>query len=347
MIKAAFAIPGDIDQPTGGYAYDRRVLALLPEHGIDIEHLPLPRSFPKPSGMDLCTTAQALVAPSKDTVLLIDGLAYGAFSAATIAAMTHKIVALVHHPLAFETGIAPDRAAILLATETAALAHAERVIVTSRMTAALLQSDLSVPAEKIVVAEPGTDPSTRARGSGNPVQILAVGSIIPRKAYLVLIEALAGLTANDWRLTIAGGTRDHDEFSKVEAALRAHDLTERVAFVGAIDTTALDELYAAADLFVMPSLFEGYGMALAEAMARGLPIICTTGGAAAETVPDAAAIKVPPADVAELQNAIRSTLEDAAIRASLSDASWVAAQSLPRWTDTAKIIANVIRDVAK
>ena len=77
IVRAAFAIPGDIDLPTGGYAYDRRVLALLPELGIDIEHMPLPRTFPRPSGMDLCTTAQLLVAPPRDTVLLIDGLAYG------------------------------------------------------------------------------------------------------------------------------------------------------------------------------------------------------------------------------------------------------------------------------
>ena len=100
MIHAGFAIPGDIDLPTGGYAYDRRILVLLPQFGVEIEHMALPRAFPTPSGLDLCATAQALAAAPAGTVLLIDGLAYGAFSAATLASIPHRIVALVHHPLA-------------------------------------------------------------------------------------------------------------------------------------------------------------------------------------------------------------------------------------------------------
>jgi glycosyltransferase involved in cell wall biosynthesis len=320
-------------------------MALLPDLGIDIEHMPLPRSFPRPSGMDLCTTAQALVAPSKDTVLLIDGLAYGAFSTATVAALTHTVVALVHHPLAFETGIGPERAAHLLATETAALARANHVIVTSRMTSEILQANLAVPAAKITVAEPGTDPAPRAIGTGSPLQILAVGSVVPRKGYSVLIEALAGLKASEWQLTIAGATRDADELARVETALAAKGLTDRISLVGAVDDASLAKLYAAADLFVMPSLFEGYGMVLAEAMARGLSIICTTGGAAAETCPDGAAIKVPPGDAVALETALRRALGDGNLRKSLADASWAAGQKLPRWTDTARIIATVLKDV--
>ena len=351
MTKVAFAIPGDIEQPTGGYAYDRHVLALLPDFGIDIEHLPLPRSFPRPSGMDLCTTAQALVAPSKDTVLLIDGLAYGAFSAATIAALTHKVVALVHHPLAFETGIDADRAAVLLASETAALAHATRIIVTSRMTSQLLQSDLAVPAAKITVAEPGTDAAPRATGTGvgtgSPLQLLAVGSIVPRKGYAVLIEALARLGDLDWQLTIVGATRDLTELARVEDAIAASGLGDRMTIAGAVDEAALVALYDRADLFVMPSLFEGYGMVLTEAMARGLPIVCTTGVAAAETVPDGAALKVPPGNASALGAALHRALGDALLRASLADASWSAGQTLPRWTDTAQTIATVLKDVAR
>jgi glycosyltransferase involved in cell wall biosynthesis len=347
MTKAAFAIPGDIDLPTGGYAYDRRILALLPELGVDIEHMPLPRSFPRPSGMDLCTTAQALVAPSKDTVLLIDGLAYGAFSAATVAAITHKVIALVHHPLAFETGIGPERAAVLLASETAALARADHIIVTSRMTAVILQADLAVPANKITVAEPGTDPAPRATGSDNPFHILAVGSIVPRKGYTVLVEALAGLKDQDWQLTIAGATRDTGELALVEAAIAAHELAERITIARAVDDATLSSLYANADLFVMPSLFEGYGMVLAEAMARGLPIVCTTGGAAAETVPDGAAIKVPPGDAAALATGLRRAIGNQQARQALADAAWTAGQKLPSWNDTARVIATVIKEVAR
>ncbi len=96
----------------------------------------------------------------------------------------------------------------------------------------------------------------------------------------------------------------------------------------------------------MPSLYEGYGMALAEAMARGLPIVSTTGGAAAETVPEAAAIKVAPGDEDALAAAIHNLLADPALRSRMADASWTAGQKLPRWEDTARIIAGVIRGVA-
>ena len=346
IVRAAFAIPGDIDLPTGGYAYDRRVLALLPELGIDIEHMPLPRAFPRPSGMDLCTTAQLLVAPHRDTVLLIDGLAYGAFSTATVAAMTHKIIALVHHPLAFETGIGPERAAVLLASETAALARANHVIVTSAMTKAIIEANYAVPAGKITVAEPGTDEAPRSTGTGSPLQLLAVGSIVPRKAYPVLIDALVGLSGRDWHLTIAGAARDADELAEVQSTMAERGIEDRVTLTGAVDDATLAALYDKADLFVMSSLFEGYGMVLAEAMARGLPIVCTTGGAAAEVVPEGAAIKVPPGDVRALETALRQALSDGKLRKALADASWAAGQKLPRWSETARIIAGVIKDVA-
>ena len=347
MIHAGFAIPGDIDLPTGGYAYDRRVLALLPQFGVEIEHMVLPRAFPKPSGLDLCATAQALAAAPAGTVLLIDGLAYGAFSAATLASIPHRIVALVHHPLAFEAGIGPERAEALLKSETAALARANHVIVTSAMTKAIVEASLAVPANKITIAEPGTDPAPRSTGTGAPLQMLAVGSIVPRKGYTVLVEALQSLAAADWRLTIAGATRDAAELDHVNAAIAAAGLQNRIELAGAVDGDTLARLYAAADLFVMPSLFEGYGMVLAEAMARGLPIVCTTGGAAAETVPDSAGLKVPPGDAAALATALGRAISDDALRSRLADASWSAGQKLPRWSDTARIIADVIKEVAR
>ncbi len=347
MSRAAFAIPGDIDQPTGGYAYDRRLLALLPGMGIDVEHVPLPRAFPRPSGMDLRTAAQALAGVDASTVLLIDGLAYGAFSTATLAAIPHRIVALVHHPLAFETGIGPDRAAALLASETQALGRSNHIIVTSSMTAQLLRTNLQVPAAKITVAEPGTDPASRAVGSDGTLSLLAVGSIVPRKGFTVLVEALADLNQHDWRLTIAGAASDHDELARLELAIAAAGLAGRVSFAGAVDAVALDRLYAQADVFVMSSLFEGYGMALAEAMARGLPIVCTTGGAALETVPDAAAVKVPPGNTDALRTALRRVIKTPALRLELADAAWAAGQALPRWEDTARIVATVLEDVAR
>ena len=115
--------------------------------------------------------------------------------------------------------------------------------------------------------------------------------------------------------------------------------------IGNVGSSDLDALYARADLFVMPSLYEGYGMVLAEAMARGLAVVCTTGGAAAETVPDAAALKVAPGDPIAFGAAVARMLEDADLRGRMADAAWAAGQTLPRWTDTARIIAEVLTQV--
>jgi glycosyltransferase involved in cell wall biosynthesis len=341
--NCAFVIPGDLTLATGGYAYDRRVLAGLIAHGVTVSHVPLPGSYPSPTAADIAASAAVLAGLPADTTLLIDGLAYGAFPASLLARIKQRIVALVHHPLGLETGVPPARAAELIQLETAALAHADHVVVTSPLTKRILVADFAVPAVRITVAEPGTVPAERARGSGDGrMQLLAVGSIVPRKGYSVLVKALSGL-AGDWRLAIAGSPRDAEEVARVERCILSEGLHNRIEFVGAVDDDALDALYARADLFVMPSLFEGYGMVLAEAMARGLPIVCTTGGAAAETVPDDAALKVPPGDYAALRKAIFRAITEPDLRQRLADASWAAGQRLPRWADTARIIATAIK----
>ena len=346
MTDAAFAIPGDIDLPTGGYTYDRRVLALLADNGVAVRHIRLPDSFPDPSEGDL-DEARRLLSLPKPTVLLIDGLAYGAMPAALIRSLQNPIVALVHHPLCLEAGVLKARQDELYALEKAALALARRVIVSSPTTAATLVADFAVPADRITVAEPGTDPAPRAQRTGKPPQLLAVGSIVPRKAYDVLVRALAPLASRDWQLIIVGpADRSAPALATLQAAIQETGLAQRITLAGPADRQRLDTFYATADVFLMPSLYEGYGMVLAEAMARGLPIVCTTGGAAASTVPDAAAIKVPPGDVAALSEAVCRLLDDPPLRRRLSDAAWVAGQKLPRWEATARIIAGVMRDIA-
>ena len=344
MTSAVFAIPGNIDLPTGGYIYDRRVLALLPGLGVTVRHLALPGSFPAPTAADLAETERLLAALPADGAVVIDGLAYGAMPAELVARVRAAIVALVHHPLCLEAGLPPARQRQLKDLETAALALARTVVTTSPTTARTLAADFAVPAHKITVAEPGTDPAPRATGTGSPVQLLAVGAVVPRKAYDLLVRALSPLADRDWRLTMAGPTdRSAEALAALRAALLEGGLGHRVTLLGAVDQQRLAELYAKADIFVMSSLYEGYGMVLGEAMARGLPIVCTTGGAAAETAPDTAAIKVPPGDQAALTAAIGRLIDEPDLRARMADAAWAAAQGLPRWEDTARAIANVIK----
>ena len=344
MTRASFLIPGDLSLPTGGYAYDRRILGMLSARDVDVAHVELSASFPNPTKADLAETAEIVGALPRETVLLIDGLAYGAMPAELIREFDRPIVALCHHPLALEAGLSLERSAELKASEIAALAFAREVIVTSPATSAILIQDFGVEPNRITVALPGTDPAPRARGAGSPFQLLAVGSIVPRKGYDVLVRALEKTDSQDWHLNIAGAD---DRSPRTAAELRdlisALGLARRVTLNGAVSDERLAELYAKADLFVMSSLFEGYGMVLAEAMARGLPIVSTTGGAAAETVPDAAAIKVPPGDVSAFAEALRTIHRDSALRAQMANASWRAGRALPKWEDTTRIIADVIR----
>lgn len=348
MIDCAFVIPGDISLPTGGYAYDRRVLALLPAQGVAARHVALPGSFPAPAPHDLAKTAAALAALPRETVLLIDGLAYGAMPGDLVRGIRQRIVALCHHPLALEAGTPEARQRALHASEAQALSFARHVIVPSPTTARILAADFGVAPERITVAEPGTERAQRGRGTGRPLSLLAVGSVIPRKGYDVLAEALASLASLDWMLSIAGSDRlSPDTTSDLHRRLAVLGLADRIRILGALSEAELAGLYDSADVFVMPSLFEGYGMVLTEAMARGLPIVCTTGGAAAETVPDAAAIKVAPGEVAPLAEALGRVIGDASLRRRMSDASWHYGQKLPTWADTARTVAEVIRRVAE
>jgi glycosyltransferase involved in cell wall biosynthesis len=344
--EIVFAIPGDLRSPTGGYAYARRLLRHLPEHGVEVRHLALPGGFPDPSADDLAETARLIDGTGPASVLLIDGLAYGAMPVGLIAGFKRPVVALVHHPLGLENGLPPVRQAELIASEAQALALAHHVIVTSRMTARLLRATLNVPPEKISVAEPGTEPAARARGTGSPVRILSVGTVSPRKGYDLLVAALGPLRDLDWQLTIAGATdRVPGAAQALERSIRTAGIESRVELAGAVDERSLDSLYDRADVFVSASLFEGYGMALAEALVRGLPMVVSTGGAAVETVPDEAALKVPPGDVQALGEALRGTIGDSRLRSSLAEAAWRAGQTLPRWTDTARHVAHVLRQV--
>jgi glycosyltransferase involved in cell wall biosynthesis len=339
------AVPGALKTPTGGYAYARRLIEGLPHEGLAVHPLALPGRYPNPGPEDLAETARLVAETPRDAVLLIDGLAYGAMPPDLIAGFDRPVVALVHHPLGLEHGLSVERQADLLASEARALALAWRVIVTSPLTERLLVADFGVPPERIIVVEPGTEPVSRSAGTGSPVRILAVGAVSPRKGYDILVTALAGLKSLDWQGTIAGAT---DRQPEVAEALRAQierlGLRNRVLLAGAVDGQELETLYAQADIVVSSSRFEGYGMVLAEALAHGLAIVASTGGAADETLPDQAALKVPPEDPTALAQALRQVIADETLRAQLAEAAWRAGQSLPRWSETVARVARVLKE---
>lgn len=343
MADVVFAIPGDLKSTTGGYAYDRRVIELLPDFGVRVSVLPLADTFPNPSASDLVETARLLKAKPRDEVLMVDGLAFGAFTDDVLQALSGRVVALVHHPLFLETGLPHSRKVEIKASEEIALQHASHIVVTSRVTKRILVDTMGISQEKVTIAEPGTDPAQRATGTGAPLQILAVGAVLPRKGYHVLVEALAPLKHIDWRLTIAGALDRHpDAVATVQNAILSNGLEDRVTLAGKVVPATLDRYYESADLFVSASLFEGYGMVLAEAMARGLPMVIAAGGAAAETAGKSSALHVEAGNAPALTTAIERALTDKKLRDRLADAAWEAGRTLPTWHETARRIAAVI-----
>jgi glycosyltransferase involved in cell wall biosynthesis len=347
--RIAFAVPGDLATPTGGYAYDRRMIAELERIGWQIDVVNLGDGFPRPSDIQRAGALAALMDIPAGRAIVIDGLALGVLpDAAAQASANHPLIALVHHPLAFESGLSPAQADAMRASERAALARAKRVIVTSPATARVLAAQYGVPKECIVVALPGNDPVKPAKANdGNLVRLLAIGSIVPRKGFDVLIAALATLTDLRWQLVIAGDrTRNIKAASQLDADIARLNLGSRITVLGAVSDERIADLYANADLFTLASRYEGYGMAFSEAIARGVPVVATTAGAIPETVPKRAGLLVPPDDIAAFAAALRRVIGDPDERHRMAAAARAAALTLPTWQASAKMFSNALEAAA-
>ncbi|HZZ63199.1 MAG TPA: glycosyltransferase family 4 protein [Roseiarcus sp.] len=348
MRRIAFAVPGDIMTLTGGYAYDRRIILELKRLGWQVDAMTLGEGYPWPSETTRAAAYRRLSVISADTTIVIDGLALGALP--DIGARVrppHPIVALVHHPLALESGLSVVHAAVLRESERAALSAAVRVVTTSETTARCLIAGYAVPADRIVVAAPGVDSCPIARaGADEIVSLLSVGALAPRKGYDTLIAALAKLADLPWRLAIAGDrNRDPRTSRELEASIVECGLSNRISLLGAVTSLQLEELFLSADLFVLASRFEGYGMAFAEAIAHGLPVIGTTAGAIPDTAPVGAGVFVPSEDVDALANALRLLIENQAERGKLAAGAREAIPYLPRWSDSARKFARALETI--
>lgn len=338
MPEIWFAVPGDLATPTGGYAYARRLIAELPEAGWQPRHLPLPD--------DSGAVERALESVPRHSIVLVDGLAFGVLPREMLDRLGHRWVALVHHPLAFESGLEPLVAARLCKTEREALEVARAVIATSAHTADQLAAEFGVARERLHVAEPGTDRPSRSRGSGTAPCLLCVATVTARKAHDVLIAALARLSGWAWRCRIVGSLdRDPDTAARVAALVRDFGLADRVTLEGELAAGDLEAAYQGGDVFVLPSRYEGYGMAFAEAMAHGLPVVACAVGAVPWTVPARAGLLVAPDDPEALAGALERLLADPELRRRLADGAWAHGAVLPTWKDTAAAVARALNGV--
>lgn len=338
-----FAIPGDVETQTGGYVYARRLMAALPGAGWSPRLLSLPAGFPDASPDELDLSYRLLGDLPPSSLVIVDGLAFGVLPRNMLDRLAHVWVALVHHPLALETGLAPAAAARLRASEREALGAARAVIATSPHTAETLIHDYDVTKERIHVAVPGTDQAMRARGNGTVPCLLSVATVTRRKAHDVLVDALSRLRELSWRCRIIGSLkREPETAARIAALVRDAGLEGRVTLEAEIVGDSLDAAYQMADIFVLPSRHEGYGMVFAEAMAHGLPVIACAVGAVPQTVPLEAGLLVAPDDAEALAAALRRAIVDEGLRRRLADAAWAHGRTLPTWAETARNVAAAL-----
>jgi len=334
-MEIALLVPGPFDAISGGYIYDRRLVEGLRALGHDVQVVELAGRHPLPDEEAITGARHALDAVPEDARIILDGLGLPAFATLAEELERRGAVGLIHHPTALEHGNPGEVRDALRAAERALFPRLKRLIATSNLTARRLAPEFGVDPARIGVVEPGTDPAPRSTGSGDGCSILALGSLIPRKGHDVLMRALATLSDLDWRLTVAGGERDAVYAHGLIALAEELGIAQRVDFPGEVDGAVLEALWQGTDLFALASYWEGYGMAVAEALARGLPVAVTAGGALAELVPVEAGIVSPPGDVVSLGKAMRRAIFDTSLRATMAEAAWKAGQKLPRWEDRA------------
>lgn len=352
MTAAVFAIPGSLDAPTGGYGYAREVIAHLREDGIEVEILNLPETFPRPETDQLRTIVRDLGQVRSQALLIIDGLALGTYPAAMIRALGRPVVGLVHHPLGYETALEPETAAWLIANEKAVLGACSRVIASSPFTRNVLVDEFEVFPERIIVAPPGTErvadePYRGKRQASSAVRLLSVGSVVPRKGHDVLVKALGRLRRRYWELDIVGSRSMDPAYDReVREQIIQRDLEDRIRLRGEVDTEQLRALYRNAEIFVLATRYEGYGMAFAEAMSHGLPVVGTNAGNVPMLVPEEAGYLVPVDDDAALADALGRLMEDRTLRMRLGKGGFEHAKTLPTWRESAATIGRLIRELA-
>lgn len=329
-------LPGGIDDPaapSGGNRYDRMVLSLLPR---DVHEIAVPGAWPSPAAAVRDALAVALTdIPDKSDVLLDGLVACGVPSLLEPHARRLRLIVLVHLPLSDETGLPAAERSRLRALERRTLHLADTVIATSTQAATHISEmhDLS----GVRVAAPGVEPAPPATPSPSGGRLLCVASVTHRKGQDLLVTALQDHLADlDWQCTFAGALVDPVPHTD-----------PRIHFVGPLAGDALDAAYADADLFVLPSRAETYGMVITEALARALPVVATEVGGVPEALGRAAGrlpgALVPPDDPLSLANTLRDWLTDPDLRARWRAAAQDRRRTLPTWAETAQQLTEILR----
>ncbi|MGE3275470.1 MAG: glycosyltransferase family 4 protein [Vicinamibacterales bacterium] len=334
-----FLVPGSLGVRTGGSIYNRRMARALRALGHEVHVRELDDSFPRPTAEALVGARHVLRAIPDGAMVVVDGLAFSTMpDLAEQEAPRLALVALVHLARRADPADPPGTRAGAEAAEGRALRAARGVIVTGSTTPDSLGPYGLLP-EAIQVVAPGADrhelpePST---ATGGPVRVLCVATVNAGKGHDVLLEALATLPREGWRLTCAGSlSRDVAAAARVQALAQALGIADRVTFAGDLTPSALDAAFREADVFALATRAETYGMAVAEAISYGLPVVATRTGDIPSFVGTDAGLLVPPDEPEAFTTALARLIGDPALRVALAHGARRAAAALPTWPDAA------------
>ena len=347
MNRVAFAVPGDIHTLTGGYIYDRHLVEGLRTLGWEVEILSFGTSFPDPTERDMADAREQLMALPETCPVIIDGLAFGAMAPELLKPLRAPIIAMVHHPLAYENGISEKAKARLFESERTNLTRVAHAIAPSPHTAQMLKDPYGVPEDKITIARPGTARPTSFPAPLDPPRILSVGIQVPRKGHDVLLQALAQVGDVPWQAVIVGGVHDDAHGQMLAQMVKDLGLERRVDMPGRVAHEELSRYYAQASVFALATRYEGYGIVFDEATVHGLPIVSCRVGAVPGTVSPEAGLLVPPDDPGSFATALRRVLTEEGLRDSMAKAASNAAHGLASWDSTAQSVAAVLERIGK
>ena len=342
-------LPGGIDDPaapSGGNTYDRRVLTGLAAT-LKVHEIPVAAAWPYPAETARAVLAAALARVPDGATVLLDGLV-GCAVPDLLAPLADRLrlVVLVHLPLGDETGLSPAAAADLTARERRTLHLAAAVIATSDGAARRLEMLHGLPEGSVHVAAPGVDLAPPAEPSAAGNRLLCVAAVTPRKAQDVLVRALDEVADLPWTCTLVGTLDSAPAFVHHVRGLAA-GLPGRVEFAGTRTGETLAHTYAQADLLVLPSLAETYGMVVTEALARGVPVLGTQVAGVPEalgTAPDGSlpGALVAPGDPHALAADLRRWLTDPALRRARHTSALARRTGLRGWDHTTRRLSEVL-----
>ena len=344
-------LPDGVDdpgRPSGGNAYDRHACLGLTSLGWTVHERQVPGSWPVPDEQARGAVADALADTPSGSLVLVDGLIASTVPEVLARARDRlRLVALVHMPLG--AGTAGEAAP---AHERAALEAVDAIVTTSQWTREWLINAYALPPTAVHAVPPGVSAHELVAGTSSGGQLLCVAAVTPGKGHDVLLDALDSLTDLPWRCACVGSREVAPPFAaEMVARASRNGLDERVTFTGPLVGEALDRAFAAADLLVLPSRAETYGMVVTEALARGIPVIASDVGGVREGLGEAIGQEEPgllvsPGDPHALAAALRRWLGEPALRQRLREAAQRRRATLTGWSHTAEQLSLVLRETA-